>query len=174
MKARIIREWGGRRRARYVTPDLSYYWEGAREQCEHNKRDEKKKVSGACPVTMDLTTRVNFRTTTTGSIERATPTVYVYSSHSYKTPVGWSLLLPTCPVFFFCSYRFRYCYYVLRSCPVATSNSSYLVLRIQERSYTTTACAAGVVTKTTDKDGSRYTYNGTRRVRQLALGCESN
>ena len=35
-------------------------------------------------------------------------------------------------------------------------------------------CAAGVVTKTTDRDSLRYTYNGTRRVRQLALGCESN
>ena len=23
----------------YVTPDLSYYWEGAREKCEDNKRD---------------------------------------------------------------------------------------------------------------------------------------
>ena len=34
--------------------------------------------------------------------------------------------------------------------------------------------AAGVVTKTTDRDSSRYTYNGTRRVRQLALGFESN
>ena len=33
--------------------------------------------------------------------------------------------------------------------------------------------AAGVVTKTTDRDSLRYTYNGTRRVRQLALGCES-
>ena len=32
----------------------------------------------------------------------------------------------------------------------------------------------GVVTKTTDRDSLRYTYNGTRRVRQLALGCESN
>ena len=40
--------------------------------------------------------------------------------------------------------------------------------------YTTAACAAGVVTKTTDRDSLRYTYNGTRRVRQLALGCESN
>ena len=29
-------------------------------------------------------------------------------------------------------------------------------------------------TKTTDRDSLRYTYNGTRRVRQLALGCESN
>ena len=36
------------------------------------------------------------------------------------------------------------------------------------------ACAAGVVTKTTDRDSLRYTYNGTRRVRQLALGCESS
>ena len=26
----------------------------------------------------------------------------------------------------------------------------------------------------TDRDSLRYTYNGTRRVRQLALGCESN
>ena len=31
-----------------------------------------------------------------------------------------------------------------------------------------------VVTKTTDGDSLRYTYNETRRVRQLALGCESN
>ena len=36
------------------------------------------------------------------------------------------------------------------------------------------SCAAGVVTKTTDRDRLRYTYNGTRRVRQLALGCKSN
>ena len=36
------------------------------------------------------------------------------------------------------------------------------------------ACAAGVVTKTTDRDSLRYTYNGTGRVRQLALGCECN
>ena len=36
------------------------------------------------------------------------------------------------------------------------------------------ACAAGVVTKTTDRDSVRYTYNGTRRVRQLALGYERN
>ena len=40
--------------------------------------------------------------------------------------------------------------------------------------YTTAACAAGVVTKNTDRDSLRYTYNGTRRVRQLALVCESN
>ena len=40
--------------------------------------------------------------------------------------------------------------------------------------YTTAACAAGVVTKTTDRDSLRYTYNGTRRVRQLALGRESS
>ena len=25
-----------------MTPDLSYYWEGAREQCEDNKWDEEK------------------------------------------------------------------------------------------------------------------------------------
>ena len=31
--------------------------------------------------------------------------------------------------------------------------------------------SSGKNVKTT---GSRYTYNGTRRVRQLALGCESN
>ena len=34
--------------------------------------------------------------------------------------------------------------------------------------------AAGVVTKTTDRDSLRYTFNGTRKVHQLALGCESN
>ena len=42
------------------------------------------------------------------------------------------------------------------------------------RRFAFSACAAGVVTKTTDRDSLRYTYNGTRRVRQLALGCESN
>ena len=26
-----------------MTPDLSYYWEGAREWCEENKWDEEKK-----------------------------------------------------------------------------------------------------------------------------------
>ena len=26
-----------------MTSDLSYYWEGAREQCEDNKWDEEKK-----------------------------------------------------------------------------------------------------------------------------------
>ena len=31
--------------------------------------------------------------------------------------------------------------------------------------YTTAACASGVVTKTTDRDSLRYTYDGTRRVR---------
>ena len=47
--------------------------------------------------------------------------------------------------------------------------------KIHTHPYTTAACAAGVVTKTTDdKDSLRYTYNGIRRVRQLALGCESN
>ena len=39
---------------------------------------------------------------------------------------------------------------------------------------TTEACAAGVVTKTTDGDSLRYTYNGIQRMHQLALGCESN
>ena len=42
---------------------------------------------------------------------------------------------------------------------------------IHRHPYTTAACAAGVVTKTTDRDSLRFTYNGTRRVRQLALGC---
>ena len=50
------------------------------------------------------------------------------------------------------------------------AGSTYTRIRIQP----TAACAAGVVTKTTDRDSLRYTYNGTRRVRQLALGCESN
>ena len=27
-----------------MTPDLSYYWEGAREWCEDNKWDKEKKV----------------------------------------------------------------------------------------------------------------------------------
>ena len=32
----------GREEEGYVTPDLSYYWEGAREEwCEDNKWDEK-------------------------------------------------------------------------------------------------------------------------------------
>ena len=31
MKALLYRSEDGERRARYVTPDLSYYWEGARE-----------------------------------------------------------------------------------------------------------------------------------------------
>ena len=26
-----------------MTPDLSYYWEGARERCEDNKWDEEQK-----------------------------------------------------------------------------------------------------------------------------------
>ena len=45
---------------------------------------------------------------------------------------------------------------------------------IRTHPYTTAACASGNVTKTTDRDSSRYTYNGIRRMRQLALGCESN
>ena len=47
-------------------------------------------------------------------------------------------------------------------------------VNIHTHPYTTAACAAGVVTKTTDRDSLRYTYNGTPRVRQLALGCESS
>ena len=39
----IIPYWGGGRRARYVTPDLSYYWEGARGQCDDNKWGEETK-----------------------------------------------------------------------------------------------------------------------------------
>ena len=45
---------------------------------------------------------------------------------------------------------------------------------IHTHPYTTAACAAGVVPKTTDRDSLRYTHNGIRRVCQLALGCESN
>ena len=45
---------------------------------------------------------------------------------------------------------------------------------IHTHPHTTAACAAEVVTKTTDSDSLRYNYNGTRRVRQLAVGCESN
>ena len=40
--------------------------------------------------------------------------------------------------------------------------------------YTTAACAAGVVTRTADRNSSRYRYSGIRRTRQLALGCEGN
>ena len=45
---------------------------------------------------------------------------------------------------------------------------------IHTHPYTTAACAAGVVANTADRDSLRYAYNGTRRVRQLALRCESN
>ena len=45
---------------------------------------------------------------------------------------------------------------------------------IHRHPYATAACASGVVSKTTDRDSLRYTYNGIRRVRRLALGCESN
>ena len=38
----------GGRRARYVTPDLSYYWEGAREQCEEHKWDGQKQNAKKC------------------------------------------------------------------------------------------------------------------------------
>ena len=41
MKARA--EVGREEEGPYVTPDLSYYWEGAREWCEDNKWDEEKK-----------------------------------------------------------------------------------------------------------------------------------
>ena len=41
MKARTV-VGRGEERARYVTPDLSYYWEGGREKCEDNKWDEKE------------------------------------------------------------------------------------------------------------------------------------
>ena len=40
--------------------------------------------------------------------------------------------------------------------------------------YTTAACAAGVVTRTTDGDSSRYRCGGNRRSRQLALDCEGH
>ena len=43
MKALLYRGEGGERRARYVTPDLDYHWEGAQEQCEDNTRDTRKK-----------------------------------------------------------------------------------------------------------------------------------
>ena len=45
---------------------------------------------------------------------------------------------------------------------------------IHTHPYTTAACVAGVKTKTTDRVSSRYHYSGIRRVRQLALGRESN
>jgi len=41
---RHVPKWGGRRRARYVTPDLSYFWERAREWCGNDKWDEEKKM----------------------------------------------------------------------------------------------------------------------------------
>ena len=40
--------------------------------------------------------------------------------------------------------------------------------------YTTAACAAGVVTRTADRDSSRYRYSGNRRTRRQALDCEGN
>ena len=39
-----VPKWGGRRRARYVTPDLSFYLEGAREWFENNRWDEENKM----------------------------------------------------------------------------------------------------------------------------------
>ena len=47
MKACTVVGRGGRR-VRYVTPDLTYYWEGAREQCEDIEWDEDKKKSACC------------------------------------------------------------------------------------------------------------------------------
>ena len=44
---------------------------------------------------------------------------------------------------------------------------------IHTYAYTTAACAAGVVTRTTDRDSSRYPYSGIRRVRQLALAAKA-
>ena len=45
---------------------------------------------------------------------------------------------------------------------------------IHTHPYITAACAAGVVTRTTDRVSSRNHCNGIRRMRQLALGCESS
>ena len=42
MKARTL-EGRGEERARHVTPDLSYYWEGAREKCARKINGMKKK-----------------------------------------------------------------------------------------------------------------------------------
>ena len=62
---------------------------------------------------------------------------------------------------------------VLRCVP-APGNYYCCFLFFLTHPHTTAACAAGVVTRTSDRDSLRYTYNGTRRVRQLASGCESN
>ena len=35
--------WGWGRRVSYVTPDLSYCWEGARQQCKDDEWDGEKK-----------------------------------------------------------------------------------------------------------------------------------
>ena len=42
MKARA--EVGREEEGPLLTPDLSYYWEGAREWCGDNKWDEEKKM----------------------------------------------------------------------------------------------------------------------------------
>ena len=52
-------EGGGGRRARYVTPDLSYYRKGAQERCEDDKWDEKK-VPGTTAV-VTAWTRIDTR-----------------------------------------------------------------------------------------------------------------
>ena len=44
LKRRHVQKWGRKRTARYVNPDLSYYWEGAREWCDDKKFDEEKKM----------------------------------------------------------------------------------------------------------------------------------
>ena len=44
----------------------------------------------------------------------------------------------------------------------------------QRTVISTIACAAGVVTRTADRNSSRYRYSVNRRTRQLALDCEGN
>ena len=43
VKARTVVGTGDGGLGGYVTPDLSYYWEGATEQCKDNKWDGEKK-----------------------------------------------------------------------------------------------------------------------------------
>ena len=52
------------------------------------------------------------------------------------------------------------------------AGSTYSRIRIQRQLLV--ACAAGVETRTADRNSSRYRYSGTRRTRQLALDCEGN
>ena len=44
-----------------MTPELSYYWEGARERCENKKRDEGKKMLHRYIVTTTHSTPMLFR-----------------------------------------------------------------------------------------------------------------